>query len=126
MEEPQLTFCDLSEADFSNMTIWKAEFSLSDLTGANCNGAKLDDGQFYCTRFHGTKLNRTSLVFADLQRADLMEAELEGANLTDARVDGANFQGSTGTPIASAETLAYIEAQREVFNRFYPKKAKSS
>lgn len=72
----------LFRADFSIRNLWGA-----DLSGANLGEANLWKACLYEARLAGANLSRADLRDADLRYANLGGANLEGADLRNARID---------------------------------------
>jgi Pentapeptide repeats (8 copies) len=69
----------------------RANFSESDLRGADFKGASLDDADLHWANFRGADLRRCSLTGASLDDADLFGASLAGADVAKASLERADL-----------------------------------
>jgi hypothetical protein len=80
---------DLSGADLSEASLYKADLDEANLFRANLNRAVLVRANLF-----RADLGRANLNGANLFRADLNEADLNGASLIDANLSEANLRGA--------------------------------
>ena len=80
------TVNDLERAVRTGVNLRKADFSCTNLTGANLQGALLDEAWF-----HTASLNKIDLSSAHLSKAFFCFSKMEEANLEGATLDGASL-----------------------------------
>jgi uncharacterized protein YjbI with pentapeptide repeats len=83
---------DLSNANFSNSQLKKANFSWVQLTCADLSGANLSGANF-----NGANLCHVNLSGANLRRANLKEANLTAANLSSANLSKTDLREANFT-----------------------------
>lgn len=84
-----LSYCDLSGANFKGANLQDANLAGSVITGANFKGANLQHANFKCTQ--GSAANFSG---ANLQHGNLSESTFIGANFSGANAQFTNFSGS--------------------------------
>jgi uncharacterized protein YjbI with pentapeptide repeats len=85
---------DLSNTNFRNASLVRADFFHSNLSNANFERATLHDIDMRWANLEGANFGEADLTRADLTDANLTDANLTGANLTEADLRGANFTGA--------------------------------
>jgi hypothetical protein len=87
-KQPRIPLLDLSEADFSEMSVplKGVDLSFCNLRGCTLNSLQAEQGIFYYADLQGANLSRAKLNEANFYEADLSFAILAGAILI-----GANF-----------------------------------
>lgn len=75
----------------------KADFSESNLSGADLQGAQLRLAVFEGATLDGTNLALTNLIYASFSRADLRSARLDYAYATSVRFDSSDLSGASMT-----------------------------
>jgi uncharacterized protein YjbI with pentapeptide repeats len=93
---------DLRYADFSESTLYNADFRSANLTEVDLSEAKLGNARFEpYERDDGTKtptlLTEANLAEADLREATLSQAVLEGADLEEVEACNSDFRGANLT-----------------------------
>ena len=101
-ENPDLSYTDLFDTDFSGFSLVKANFKGTDLSGSNFTGADLT----------GALFNDCDLVGAKFAGAIMEGASFEGAELANADFGGADAPDTTVIP-PSVRRARMIEARRQ-------------
>ncbi|MBN1287047.1 MAG: pentapeptide repeat-containing protein [Anaerolineae bacterium] len=89
---------DLGGANLNSLNLTSANFSGANLKDADLSGAQVRRGDFKEANCEDTRLNGADLFEADLTRANLRGADLRGANLYDTVVDAAALSRSLLDP----------------------------
>lgn len=97
-----LSGCNLSKRDFSNLDLSHsqmarvilsgADLSKSDLTNIDLTNSILDGAMFVETNLRGAKLTNSDLTQTLMQKAQMQYSVLEGANLKNSNMERANLQ----------------------------------
>lgn len=87
---------DLSDQNFSNLSLGSRDFSGKCLQRSNFSSAHLGCANFRGADLRGCNFSYANLGAADLRGADLRGADLRGANLNAADMAGADLRGSSG------------------------------
>ena len=97
---PKCRRCDLSESNFNNSKLlkadlqasdlWKSTFKKADLSQSNFNGSDLSE-----SNFDKSKLFRANLKWTDLWKSSFKKANLSGSNFNGSDLSYSDFSGAT-------------------------------
>ena len=100
-DRSRYNYINLAKNDFSNLTLFNAEFILADLTQTNFNDAKLQGSIFSnCFSIRGATFRNANLSGASFENVNLNNIDFSGANLSNVDlskctgVAGAKFNGA--------------------------------
>lgn len=101
--ECELTGLTLSNVDFTDADLRRANLSFSHLTDTDFSGADLSEAELTWVNFGRADLSGADLSNADLSGAILRESNLQGADLSGANFSSADLFRATVDPDDLAE-----------------------